>query len=89
MKTRVAVAVAVKKAHVDPPKQSKDKTKFLKNLTVPLVVPLLLAAMIALWWWKEGETKGILEVLVPLDHLRASYANYRFVLVSLWAASVC
>ena len=83
MKTRVAVAVAVKKAHVDPPKQSKDKLKFLKNLTVPFVLPLFLAAMIALWWWKEGETKGILQVLVPRDPLLASYANYHLVLASL------
>jgi Methyl-accepting chemotaxis protein (MCP) signalling domain len=201
MKTRVAVAVAAKKSHTDPPKQSKDKPRFLKNLTVPLVIPLFLVAMLALWWWsarlqqqqveavaleegaayvqflqetagvfsaepgtrvkssvsallakptdssgrtphavtrqlyimeplsgqgknsegqdefirtawttlaksatpalwrfedvhgrsllryavawKEGETKGILEVLVPLDQVRASFANYRFMLLSL------
>lgn len=74
MKTRVAVAIAAKKSHVDPPKQSKDKPRFLKNLTIPLIVPLFLLAMLIFFWWRAPLQQ-------PIEALVSS--NYRSGLVSL------
>ena len=76
MKTRVAVAIAAKKSHADPPKQSKDKPQFLKNLTVPLVVPLFLAAMIALWGWSARLQQQQIEIEAVALEEGAAYAQF-------------
>jgi hypothetical protein len=33
--------------------------------------------------WKEGDVRGVLELLIPLDHLQSSFAQYRLMLVGL------
>ncbi len=33
--------------------------------------------------WKEGETKGIIELLVPMDRLESSFSQYRLMLLGL------
>lgn len=84
MKTRVAVAVAAKKPHADPPKQSKDKPQFLKNLAVLLLVLLFLAAMIALWGWSARLQQQQIEA-VALEQ-GATYAQFLQELVSVSSA---